>query len=82
MTTIAGYAFSLHLFLLQSANVVLAQVGLVRYFEDQNDAERKAAAAPKKVCKHCGAEGEHETRDCPVIIVSLSIVYLSVIVIN
>lgn len=47
------------------------KVGLVRYFDDVNEvAEAKAAKATRIVCKKCGAEGEHKTYDCPVLIVS------------
>lgn len=42
--------------------------GVVRYFDDPADgAEPKTA---KIVCKKCGAEGDHKTWNCPVIIVS------------
>lgn len=46
--------------------------GMVRYFETVDDDEK--SARPKTVvCKKCGAEGEHKTYDCPVIIVSMSL---------
>ena len=42
---------------------------MARYFDDPADgAEPKTA---KVVCKKCGAEGDHKTWNCPVIIVSL-----------
>lgn len=46
---------------------------MVRYFETAE--EDDTAAKPKTVvCKKCGAEGEHRTYECPVIIVSMSVV--------
>lgn len=39
-----------------------------RYFEDQSKEEAKHN---KVVCKNCGAEGEHKTSACPVIVVCL-----------
>ncbi|KAF8627200.1 hypothetical protein AX15_004517 [Amanita polypyramis BW_CC] len=36
-----------------------------RYFEDQSKGENKPG---RLVCKNCGAEGEHKTIACPVII--------------
>ena len=45
---------------------------MVRYFETAE--EDDTAAKPKTVvCKKCGAEGEHRTYECPVIIVSMSL---------
>lgn len=48
------------------------QAGMVRYFETV-DEDGKAARPKTIVCKKCGAEGEHRTYDCPVIIVSMSL---------
>ncbi|OCH94536.1 hypothetical protein OBBRIDRAFT_823464 [Obba rivulosa] len=45
--------------------------GMVRYFDPatEEDAEAKAKAkASRVVCKNCGAEGEHKTWECPVLI--------------
>ena len=39
-----------------------------RYFEDQSKEEAKHS---KVVCKNCGAEGEHKTSACPVIVVCI-----------
>jgi protein AIR1/2 len=39
-----------------------------RYFEDQSKEEAKHN---KVVCKNCGAEGEHKTSACPIIVVCL-----------
>ncbi|KDQ64478.1 hypothetical protein JAAARDRAFT_64329 [Jaapia argillacea MUCL 33604] len=36
--------------------------GMLRYFEDQAEEAKQT----KVVCKHCGAEGEHKTKECPV----------------
>ena len=48
-----------------------SKLGVVRYFDDPAEvAELKAAKATRTVCKNCGAEGEHKTWECPVIIVS------------
>ncbi|KAL6307200.1 hypothetical protein BKA93DRAFT_728235 [Sparassis latifolia] len=38
-----------------------------RYF-DQPEDEEKVAKPTKIVCKNCGAEGEHKTYQCPVLI--------------
>jgi hypothetical protein len=41
-----------------------------RYFDpDSSDNDQKNVLV---VCKHCGAEGDHKTNACPVIIVSCS----------
>ncbi|KAF7789446.1 hypothetical protein EIP86_000391 [Pleurotus ostreatoroseus] len=45
------------------------RAGLVRYFDDPAElAATKAAKATRIVCKNCGAEGEHKTYECPVVI--------------
>lgn len=45
---------------------------MVRYWELEKLAasEAQAAKPTKTVCKNCGAEGEHKTHECPVLIVS------------
>ncbi|EED82859.1 predicted protein [Postia placenta Mad-698-R] len=40
---------------------------MVRYF-DQVDEEDKVSKPKTIVCKNCGAEGEHKTYECPVLI--------------
>ena len=40
-----------------------------RYYEDKSKDENKLS---KLVCKNCGAEGEHKTIACPVIVVRIS----------
>lgn len=47
---------------------------MVRYWElEKFEAEEARAAKPtRSVCKKCGAEGEHKTYECPVLIVSFS----------
>lgn len=45
---------------------------MVRYF-DQVDEEDKVSKPKTIVCKNCGAEGEHKTYECPVLIVSMSV---------
>lgn len=61
---------------LPSSNIVVHhyhQLGVIRYFDDPAEtAETKTAKATRIVCKNCGAEGEHKTWECPVIIVSPS----------
>ena len=53
-------------------NCFLQAPGMVRYFETAE--EEDTTAKPKTVvCKKCGAEGEHRTYECPVIIVSMSL---------
>ncbi|KAI6047205.1 hypothetical protein EDC04DRAFT_2622204 [Pisolithus marmoratus] len=46
--------------------------GLVRYFEVQADGATQARPSIYK-CKNCGAEGNHKTFECPVLIVSFPI---------
>lgn len=59
----------MHLFsYLTRSNTFLYQ-GVPRYF-DEADNERQSTYA----CKHCGAEGDHKTIDCPVVIVSITFV--------
>lgn len=43
--------------------------GLVRYFDKETDEASQAKPSIFK-CKHCGAEGDHKTYECPVLIVS------------
>lgn len=43
--------------------------GMVRYF-DTVDEDAKPSRSKKIVCKRCGAEGEHKSSNCPVLIVS------------
>lgn len=45
---------------------------MVRYWElDKLEAEEaKASKTVRVVCKKCGAEGEHKTHECTVLIVS------------
>ena len=45
---------------------------MIRYWELEKleAAETHAAKPTKFVCKKCGAEGEHKTYECPVLIVS------------
>ncbi|OBZ70099.1 hypothetical protein A0H81_09792 [Grifola frondosa] len=45
--------------------------GMVRYFELEKAAAEEARAAKpvRVVCKNCGAEGDHKTYECPVLIV-------------
>ncbi|KAF9534352.1 hypothetical protein CPB83DRAFT_931053 [Crepidotus variabilis] len=38
---------------------------VVRYF---HDAPNEAAQIERTICKNCGVEGQHKTRDCPVMI--------------
>jgi hypothetical protein len=50
----------------------------VRYFEDPID--ESPNKANRVVCKNCGAEGEHRTAACPVLIVRLfNVTYYSYI---
>lgn len=42
-----------------------------RYFEDQSKEENKN----KVVCKNCGAEGDHKTSTCPVIVVRCVVLF-------
>ncbi|RDX55414.1 hypothetical protein OH76DRAFT_1396803 [Lentinus brumalis] len=46
------------------------RAGMVRYWElDKLDAQEAKASKPTRfVCKKCGAEGEHKTYECPVLI--------------
>ncbi|KAI0711059.1 hypothetical protein C8T65DRAFT_608662 [Cerioporus squamosus] len=46
------------------------RAGMVRYWElDKLEAEEAKASKPTRfVCKKCGAEGEHKTYECPVLI--------------
>ena len=39
----------------------------MRYFEEPEDESSKLR---RTVCKNCGAEGDHKTADCRVLIVS------------
>jgi len=39
---------------------------MVRYFEASAEEQQKQA---RFVCKRCGAENEHRTKECPVLIV-------------
>ena len=39
-----------------------------RYFDPESDEDLTTI-----VCKHCGAEGDHKTSACPVIIVGILI---------
>lgn len=45
---------------------------MVRYWELEKleAAEAKTSKPTRFVCKKCGAEGEHKTYECPVLIVS------------
>jgi hypothetical protein len=38
---------------------------MVRYFEAPTEEQKQA----RFVCKRCGAESEHRTNECPVLIV-------------
>ncbi|KAI8982763.1 hypothetical protein BD414DRAFT_579052 [Trametes punicea] len=42
--------------------------GMVRYWELDKVAAAEALKPAKFVCKNCGAEGEHKTYECPVLI--------------
>lgn len=53
-------------------NHFLQAPGTVRYFEEAVE-EAKAPKPKTVVCKNCGAEGEHKTYECPVLIVSMSV---------
>jgi hypothetical protein len=45
------------------------KAGITRYFE-----EVAVESMPTRlVCKHCGAEGEHKTRECTVLIVRINL---------
>ncbi|KZT70314.1 hypothetical protein DAEQUDRAFT_725592 [Daedalea quercina L-15889] len=42
--------------------------GMVRYFETVEEDTDKPAKPKTFVCKNCGAEGEHRTYECPIVI--------------
>ncbi|KAI0650837.1 hypothetical protein C8Q79DRAFT_945317 [Trametes meyenii] len=46
------------------------KAGMVRYWELEKlaAADAKASKPTRTVCKNCGAEGEHKTYECPVLI--------------
>ena len=53
------------------------QPGVVRYWElDKLEAQETKASKPARiVCKKCGAEGEHKTYECTVLIVSSIVLF-------
>lgn len=55
-------------------NTVLQAPGMIRYWELEKleAAETRSEKPTRFVCKRCGAEGEHKTYECPVLIVSIS----------
>lgn len=49
--------------------IVVKAPGLVRYFDNETDEAGQTKPSIFK-CKHCGAEGDHKSYECPVLIVS------------
>ncbi|CDO68458.1 hypothetical protein BN946_scf184760.g14 [Trametes cinnabarina] len=44
------------------------RAGMIRYWELDKVAAAETAKPSRFVCKNCGAEGEHKTYECPVLI--------------